>query len=254
MDAIFNSEEVTTAGVVVAADEKATNDAKKEKSRIMKAALKETIQSDPTYKETLRRLSDSVRVVNTLGYGSKGNVVVDKTKQDRTLKEIAKIVGYAIENTGSEAISYTTEEFVKNEAGIYVGTVVDKTLTPGEVAYLTRKYMTVFCSKPEISFTLTNGKIVASSRKGSKTIDDELESFFFQFNKEEDGTHLEVNDDTVKLSIDEEGVIKEEYESTFGYLANPKAPKAPKDNTGKDFTTQDLCANYIQSLIKNQTM
>lgn len=230
--------------------------ARKKRVQLMRTELKETINSSPDYTEKLHKLSDSVRVINTLGYGKNGNVILDKAASTsagkRVLTPTSQIHGYVVENCGSEAIPYTTEVFAKDETGKYVGTKVSKTLAPGERTCLNRKYMTMFCAVPEISFTLENGTMIASSATRSvKNIDDELAAYYFHFNSV-DGQTIQVNDDEVKISIDDEnGVIKPEYVETFGYLANPKADKMPKAK-GRKFTSQDLAANFINTLIQKQ--
>lgn len=252
MDAVFGATEATAQVEATAVD----TAAKKEKMASMKAALKDTIQSSPDFAQKLRTLSNSIEVVNTLGAGKGGNIVVDKSaKADgRQLKPTSQIVGYKVKNVGTEAIEYTTEVFAQDATGKYVGSVVTKTLAPGEVICLSRQYMTMFCAKPEISFTLKNGKIISSSKKNAKTLKEELAAYYFSFNKGENGEGLNVNDDEVKLSVDDEnGVVKPEYVETFGYLNNPKEGRAARAK-GTKFTTQDLAANFINKMLQEQQM
>lgn len=252
MDSVFGATEATAPVEATAVD----NAEKKQKVQAMKAALRETVQTSPDFAEKLRRLSNSLMVVNTLGAGKNGNIVVDKNSkaEGRQLKPTSQIVGYKVKNIGTEAIEYTTEVFAADENGKYVGTVVTKTIKPGETINLTRQYMTMFCAQPEISFTLENGKIVSSSKKNAKTLKEELSAYYFSFNKAEDGTQIQVNDDEVKLSVDDEnGVVKPEYVETFGYLNNPKEGKAARVK-GQKFTTQDLAANYIHKMLSEQSM
>lgn len=249
MDAIFGQE----ATAPVAAD--AVNSAaRKEKVAAMKAAFKETVQTTPDFSTKLRKLSNSIKVVNTLGYGKGGNIVVDKkaSVDARVLKQTSAICGYKLENIGNEAIEYTTEVFSQDETGKFVGQVVKKQWAPGEVINLTRQYTTMLCSIPEISFTLANGKIVSSSKKNAKSLKEELASYYFTFNKAEDGTTPQVNDDEVKLSVDDaDGKVKPEYVEAFGFLNNPKEGRAARTK-GAKYTTQDLAANYIYKLIEEQ--
>lgn len=248
MDAVFEN-------VASAPAEAAVDTAKKEKVQAMKAALKETVQTSPDFASKLRRLSNSIKVVNTLGYGKGGNIVVDKAASSanaRALKPTSAICGYIVENCGSEPIEYTTEVFAADETGKYVGSVVKKTLAPGEKVALTRQYMTMLCAIPEISFTLANGKIVSSSKKNAKNLKEELSAYYFSFNKDENGNALQVNDDEVKLSVDDaDGKVKPEYIETFGYLNNPKEGRAARAK-GTKFTTQDLAANYIHKMLQEQ--
>lgn len=249
MDAIFGQE----ATAPVAADAVDTA-ARKEKVAAMKASLKETVQTSPDFASKLRRLSNSIKVVNTLGYGKGGNIVVDKKASGdaRVLKPTSAICGYKLENIGTEAIEYTTEVFTQDETGKYVGQVVKKQWNPGETINLTRQYTTMLCSMPEISFTLANGKIVSSSKKNAKSLKEELAAYYFAFNKSEDGTTPQVNDDEVKLSVDDaDGKVKPEYVEAFGYLNNPKEGRAARTK-GAKYTTQDLAANYIHKLLEEQ--
>lgn len=252
MDAVFNN--TATEPVAVEVEKKTqAKQASKEKVRMMKAAIQETVQTDETFADKLRTMSDSFEVVNTLGYGEKGNIVEVKgaSADGRQLKATSKIVGYKLRNVGTQAVEYTTEEFAQDETGKYVGTRVTKTFAPGETIDLSRLYMTMFCSKPEISFTLKNGFIAGGSSKKNASVREELASRYFRFSKNEDGTATPVNDDEVKIAIDDEnGVIKPEYIATFGFLNNPKegAARGPK---GKSFTTQDLNANFVRRLIED---
>lgn len=249
MDAIFGQE--ATAPVATDAVDTA---ARKEKVAAMKASLKETVQTSPDFASKLRRLSNSIKVVNTLGYGKGGNIVVDKKASGdaRVLKPTSAICGYKLENIGTEVIEYTTEVFSQDETGKFVGQVVKKQWAPGETINLTRQYTTMLCSMPEISFTLANGKIVSSSKKNAKSLKEELAAYYFAFNKAEDGTTPQVNDDEVKLSVDDaDGKVKPEYVETFGYLNNPKEGRAARTK-GAKYTTQDLAANYIHKLLEEQ--
>jgi hypothetical protein len=251
MDAIFQN----TGAEAPAVEATAQNTEKKAKLNAMKAAFKETVQTDPGFTEKLHRLSDSVKVLNTLGYGKGGNIVVDKSAKaaesgERQLTQTSQIVGYKLQNIGSEAIEYTTEVWQKGADGKFTSSVVTKSFAPGETIVLSRKYMTMFCAVPEISFTLANGRVSLSSKK-AKNFDEELASYYFTFNKNEDGTTIQVNDDEVKLAIDVDNVVKDEYLETFGYLNNPKEARLPKAK-GAKVTAQDLAANYVARMIAEQ--
>ena len=70
--------------------------AKKNTAQIEKFVAK--LKADPTLKETLRSLSDSLMVVNSLAFSDDGSIVVDPTKQvdengKRPLIKTSKIVG-----------------------------------------------------------------------------------------------------------------------------------------------------------------
>lgn len=247
MDSVFKDSSVETAPSV-----EANNAEKKAKINEMKQALKDTLSSNPSYIESKNRLSNSLKVVHTLGYGKGGNLIVDKNQPERTLKAVPMIVGYEVQNIGTEAIPYKTEKWALDEAtGKYVATKVDAVINPGESAYLTRQYMTMLCAIPEFSFKLANGKMVESSRKAVRDLKGELEKHYFTFNKDEG---LEVNDESVKISIDNDGVVKPEFVADFGFFNNPKEGKAAKTKSGPSFTTQDLAANYIYRMLSEQGM
>ncbi len=250
-------------GTEVVNDQDPKKAAKQEKLKEMSKLLKETINQDPTFTSKVRSLSDSIAVVKTLGYGEGGNIIVDEAtkhlpKDQRKLVSTSQIVGYRVANIGQTPIKYLTEEFTKNAEGVYEGARVEKVLEPGGQVDFTRKYMTIFTAQPEISFQLSNGKIV----RGSGTVkpgdvDGELEAHYFVFN---DKT-VKVNSDTMKINVaapkkDKEGnkkwVVKPEFEKVFGYLNNAKASgkRGRGPSAGSKFTTQDMAANYINRLLQ----
>lgn len=268
MDSLFQGMgEMPNAEATSIEKDDAVNKKKAEKKEKLKLAMQETMATDPNYIDKVRKLSDSLEVVKTLGAGDGGNIIRDKAKSSadhRELVSTSKIVGYRVRNIGSEPISYMTEEFAKNEEGIFVGTQVKKTLNPGETADLTRQYMTMLCCQPEFSFTLANGKIIMGSaaKSNSKTVDlkKELETYYFKFTANEGEEAPQVNDDTVKLSVDEKVgdkmVVKPEFEATFGYLNNPKEGRrgGRKASEKSGLTAQDYSANYVANLLKSSGM
>ncbi len=263
MENLFNA---IPEGPVAAAPAASTpaQDAKREKIAAMKESLKQTVASDPSFMDRLRRLSASVEVVNSLGFGDSGNIIVDKaasSKTDRKLAVTSAIVGYRIANVGEEPIKYTTEVWAQGEDGKYVPTRAEKVLVPGGTADLTRQYMTMFCAQPEISFQLANGKIIkGSGSKGDKGIKAELESYYFSFSKDENGNKKQINDDDVKLNVGEKvgdkWVVKAEFVETFGFLNNPKESgrAGRKAGSGERFTAQDVAANYVCKMLQSEQM
>lgn len=261
MESIF-SETTQEAEVTQATPVKTERDKeleRKKKVEEMKKSFKDTLQQQPEFKNILHTLSDSIMVVNTLGYGKNGNIVVDKKasatdEKGRVLKPTSLICGYKLKNVGTEPIQYKTEVFEKDTEGKYVGTVVERTWAPGTEIVLSRVYTTMLCARPEISFTLANGKIVSSSKRTGGNIKDELAAYYFSFTKGEDGATTTVNDDEVKLSVDDgNGVVKPEFVETFGYLNNPKETRAGRGKSTK-YSTQDVAANYINKLLEQQGM
>lgn len=225
---------------------------KSKQNKEMKEKFQESCATDPDFIKKIGAMSDSLKVVHSLGYGVGGNLIQNKTASgERKLEQVPTIVGYEVQNIGSEPITYTTEEYVKDADGKYVGTVTTKVLAPQATAFLARQYMTMLLCATEYSFSIANGKMVQSSRKkDGKSLKAELESYYFTFNKEEG---LSVNDDSVKVSIDEDvngvRVIKDAYLSTFGYLNNPKERKTK--SASPKVTKQAIAANYVKSLLSN---
>lgn len=252
---------------------------RKARNEKMRELIIETAQSDPNFLNKLKTLSDSVTVVNVFGFGSSGNLVVDKEaepiireiekvdpetgqvkivkEEKQPLKEASDTVGYRVQNIGKEPIEYITEEFAPNEEGVWVGTVVKKMLMPNETVDLTRKYMTAFCSIPEISFTLANGILHGSSRNVKPNDFDALmESYIFKFTDSD----LRVHSDEVRINVGKEVTVKgsdtkkwkvkPEFEKVFGYLNNEvsKSTGGRKRKAKSRFTNQDVNANFIYKL------
>jgi len=231
---------------------------KKQLIQAYKTAMKETLEENPDYLERRRSLTDSVKVVNTLGFGDSGNIIVaeSSTKGERKLQTVARIVGYKIQNIGKVAIPYTTEEFTKNAEGKWVGEKVKKTLEPGATTVLTRKYSTVLFANPEFNLKVENGKFIPPRQKKTSDIEALLPGYYFSFNDKS----IKVNDDSVKLQIGEKRktpagtekwFVKPEYETIFGYLNNSGAGKGRKKKSGPSFDPQDYAANFLQKLIND---
>lgn len=261
MDSLLNNVPETGAEATPAVSTASSD--RKEKLQMMKEVLKQNIASDPTFLGRMRSLSNSVRVVNSLGFGDSGNIIVDKTKStkdNRALAVTSAIVGYRVENIGSEPIKYLTGVWTKDETGRYVQTKAEKVLAPGATMDLTRQWMTVFCAQAEISFKLANGKIVkGSGSRGNKDITAELESYYFCFDKDANGNRPQINDDDIKLNVAEKvgdkWVVKPEFEETFGYLNNPKeVTKSSRKSSGEKLTAQDVVAAYVNKLIQEHGM
>lgn len=238
------------------------NEKKAEKSAVNQALKQDFIQKlqqDTTLTERLNTLSDSIEVVNTLGCGTGGGLIrkeESKNSDKRELEATPKIVGYSVKNVGETPITYQTEVWSLDEAtGKYVASAVEKVMNPGDVIYLTRRFMTTLCARPEISFVLKNGSMISGSSKKNKTTEEKLSSFYFKFAAD---TGLAVNSDAVKVSIDEEGadgkrVVKPEFVETFGYINNPEDKSGKRGKKpAKKISTQALLANYAMSLIEGK--
>lgn len=251
LDGVFNgSQEVTDA-----AEEKTVSE-KTAAKKMLTAALKDTVSSDPSYQSKVRSISASLEVTNSLGYGKNGNIIqvnkgvkgADGKMEGRELKPTSKVVGYRVKNIGATPISYQTESFKKDETGKYVGEVVTKVIAPGKSADLARKYFTIFTAQPEVSFTLNNGVVIGPVDAKEKNFVKLLERYHFKFTGDDAKS---INDDTVKLAIDNDGVIKAEFVETFGNLMNPKEARQRPDKIeeGSKFTAQDKVANFINRKI-----
>jgi hypothetical protein len=230
------------------------NARRKQKMREMNELFKDSLMKDPTFSQKLRTLSESVAVVNTLGFGDSGNIIKDEasTQENRKLSTTSAIVGYRIRNIGQEPIPYVTEEYAMKD-NVWVGQLVNKVMQPGETVDLNRKYMTMFCARPEISFQLSNGKVMRGSAKvKTGDVDGELEAHYFTFN---DRT-LKVNSDEVKINVGRKDnktkkwVVKKDFEAAFGYLNNEKVKGEGRTSSGERYTVQDMAANYIARLLE----
>ena len=231
---------------------------KKEFAKKLKDAMYETLKENPDYLAVRRSLTNSVRVVNTLGFGDSGNIIVAEgsTKEDRKLQPVASIVGYRIQNVGETPITYQTEEFTQGEDGVWVGQKVTKVIKPGEFANITRKYATILFSRPEFNLKVANGKFIAPRNKKTNDLDALLAGYYFSFNDKD----IKVNSDTVKIQIGEQRknpatgqtkwYVKSEFEKEFGYLNNSGSGKARAKKPTKDLDPQDFAANYLQKLIQ----
>lgn len=259
MNSPFENLETPVTPAAPAAD---ANAAKKAKVEAMKQSLKETISSDPTFMERIHSLSQAIEVVNSLGFGDNGNIIVDKTKSskdNRVLTTTSVIVGYRVRNIGDAPVPYTTEVWAQNAEGVYEPQKVEKVMAPGAYADLTRQYMTMFCAQPEISFQLANGKVIrgAGNKASRGDIKAELEAYYFSFDKD---AGLQINSDEVKLNVGEKGadgkwVVRPEFVETFGYLNNApvKAGRARKEG-GQKFNASDLAANYVMQMLKDASL
>lgn len=262
MDNVFGAQDTMNAAVNTGAEVggSVSKAEKKAKFEAIRNAYIEELSQNPEIKEREGIYSDSIEVVNTLGYGKGGNIIVDKvnskkdengriTKDGRVIIPTPKIVGYVLKNIGSETIPYKTEVYTQNEQGVYVGEVVEKQFAPGETIQLNRKWMTAFCASVEIAFKLANGKMVESSKK-SKTNnpDEKLSAYYFTFDKE---IGSDVNNDEIKLSIGTDRKIAPEYLETFGYLANePQAKERASRKNGEGVGVSAMAASYIRKLIR----
>lgn len=256
MEQIFQGEDAVS--VDVEREDAAKKEEKKKKLNEMKALFDADLQKDPTLMARMHTMSNNIKVVNVLGYGKSGNVVVDKSQPEgRNLIQASQNVGYKIQNVGTEPISYETEIWTKGEDGLYHGEKVTKTMAPNEVVDLTKEYLARLAVHPEFFLRFQNGMLKRNGSKNKTTIQslkDQLNSFYFVFSKDSDGSTVNVNDDDVKIAIDVDEVVTDQYVATFGFLNNPKTTGKGKGSKagskGSGITAQDVFANYIRNLIE----
>lgn len=261
--------EVTQAPAVVGKSEKAKEDAKE----VVKVFANK-LQNDEGLKQSLFTASNSIRIVNTCGYGdASGLVAVSKGVKNaetgkiegRKVAGTSAVVGYIIENVGSEAITFTTGVWTKNAEGIYEEQVIQDTINPGEKKPITRKYLAMLGCRSEFSFQFENGRLIGKGAvtkiNSGESLDKVLSSYYFNFS---DGAHT-VHDDEVKVAIADKKEVningettsrwecKAEYAPTFGFLDNP-AKKAARTKAKKEKITgitQAAVANFLDELIKS---
>lgn len=266
----------------VTAAETAKKEEKKAEQKALETAFMAKVKSDDAYAAAIRTRSKDLEVVKSLGFGDSGSLVVDKAqpfKLDEHGNKIlskkstpdkpryvrnylmeAKIVGYVIKNVSDQPIPYTTVQATKGADGVWTETVVDKVLAPHTEAAIPKKYLTALAARPEFSLVFANGTMKKSSTKtpvGTDTLDEALEAFHFSAGKE--GTPVNSDEFKINISVPEttaDGTkvwkVKPEFEATFGIYNNAEvkktaAPKAKKN--GKSFTSTDVSAFYIQSLM-----
>ena len=259
----FTNIDGDVAGVAEKAEDTeraAKKEVKKKEVQAKIAAFQKKV-ADPSFADRLKKFSGAVSVLKTLSYSDNGGLILDKATGKKV--PTSKIVGYRLQNISKDCeIPYITEEYTaqKAEDGSvrWVGQKVEKVLKPGEIIDLTKKYMTFFCSMPEISFELANGKIVRGPAKAS-TVDEEMEAHYFAFAD----SGVTVNSDAVKVNVGKKvkaadgtvgWVVKPEHEVTFGFLNNvEKATRKAGSGTGKkSYSAQDVNANYIYELFSTK--
>lgn len=194
------------------------------------------VQQNPEILEVLYKKKDTLRVVNTCGWGDSGSIVNMKEQaiaegKSRVIGGTSEVIGYIIENIGNETIQFTNGVWSKNEEGIYVESVINDSLEPGEKKAITRKYLAALAAQPQFSLLLENGQIVTPKPTPNMDADEMLSKCYFKFNDSSKTVH----DDAVKIAIAEKQmievdgetteawVVKPEFEKTFGYKMNPKA-------------------------------
>jgi hypothetical protein len=258
----FAALEGENAGAAEVAKEKKSNPVMEKAQADFQARLAQ----DPNFKDKVRSRANDVEITRALAYGDKGGIILNKTggevitkngnKKDGVIESVSGIVGYTVKNVGTDPIAYDTVVCHKNEEGIYVEEVVHRVLNAGQTADLPKQYVTALLSRGEFSLRTKNGFLKKSSRKGIKTLADELKSWYFQ------GDGIAVNGPDFKFNISTETVgtdgskkwvVKPEFIEAFGSLENPEEKKVRQPKAKKStFDKKDVAAFYLQELIKKE--
>jgi hypothetical protein len=246
-----NMEAVFAGAAVVDQSVSTEKDEAKQIKQAMVNSFKVKISSDPDFASKVNTACGNLSVETIYKFGDSGNIKVDhanSTKDERVLVACGKPVGYGVKNIGPDPIAYTTEEFAADATDTYVGTVVEKTIAPGETVILSRKYLAMLVSRPEFGMKLANGSVVASAVKAKANPDKILSQSYFNFSADAGKT---VNDDDISVRIDVDGKVTDEFVTVFGSLNNPKPQRTRKaaGEGGRKFTTQDYVAHYIQEML-----
>lgn len=228
--------------------------------KIVASKMKDTA-NDKVYS-----LSDSIEVIDTIGFGNK-NIKYSKSYKDmqsdgaKTIEYCPSVVGFVIKNVGNTAIPYKTMEYKLNaETKKYVGTEVDKELKSGDTAIISRRYFTMLVSNPEFSFKVKNGKVsrgnstqkIMKSLVGKELTNEDkfklLDSYKFEFDAD---TGRRTYDFGIVLGVKGED-IEEKYLKTFAYLAETsKKKKTAKKSNKPDANT--VSAFALNEMLKGNT-
>lgn len=237
-----------------------SNSEQREKKAKMQAAFQATLEEDPSLKSKLNIWSPDLEVVNTLGWGDRGNLIETVKKSEapdgkRKVGQTAQIVGYRVKNIGKKPIPMITRPWKREGEAFVSGGEVTVQLKPGQYIDLPRDLMTINMTRPEVSSVLANGKMIPN-KAGKKSTQELLEAFYFSFFRGEDGTTKRVNDTTevkINVGIEKDGkwTVRPEFEATFGFLNNGKPDKksAPKVQGP---TAAQMVSAYVQRLINSK--
>lgn len=227
-------------------------DAKKQEKKAAqdkkKTAFIERCKSDAEFLSSLGTLTDTVEVLNSLAHPLEKGLIKGKgsTAEKRVIETVPGIVGYILQNKGTEALEYDTEVFKKVDDK-YVGEKVKKVAKPGEKFCLTKKYTTVLASNPQFGLSFANGTMRRGSKKAN-TPEEEFEAYYFKPSND-----IKVNSDEFKKNIGVKGEgendwgVLDEYLETFGYLCNEEE-KTGRTGGRTKVSKQDVNAYFLHSL------
>lgn len=288
LQSIFE-ESQTDAGVNVETDVAAQSNGNKDKKAedaakqaLLNKAYEARVESDPSVVERAHILGPSVEMTRTLAImGERHNedFILNEQetakkvaeweargkcdengnpcKKPRVLKKVPPIVGYGFRNIGAEPIEIDSRSYSLKD-GQWVGEPAKLTIAPGQEFALSKDMTQYMMSRPEFSMMCANAKLVGRVETSGNTMD----SFHMVFSEK----GVSVHDDDKKVIItDKNGVVKKEYEATFGFcnntdfVAGPKQKKAAGKGTGrakkgKDTPTADKIAAYAAAQLSTMNL
>lgn len=237
------------------------------------------LETNPEIREKLFSLSDKIEVVGSCSFGELGGVIQLKPavkvidpqtnklvvkKGTREIAQTSKIVGYVLRNNSDESIPYFTEIY-KEVNGEIVGEVTELQFEPGTEIMLTRKYTTMFCARPEISFKLANATLSRTNDLiGSKTPDALLDTPYIRLKEK----GVSVHDADFKIPVAEKSGQKllngkmtniykvlPKYFPVFGYLNNEQKKNERPRRDAIDNMGYAAMAHYVNNMVgKNQKL
>lgn len=166
--------------------------------------------------------------------------------------DVPLMVGYELQNIGTQPIKAFYSECVKNSEGIWeetAPTIVD--VAPGASVLLTKKTFALTASMVEYSCTFANGR--ASSRRKVSNPIELVEKINFIFSKE-NKEFTSVHNEPFKVRIDEVDAsgffrVKEAYKKVFAFLEN-SGKNVNKNNSNSERASMDT-ADVLAKMIRD---
>lgn len=221
------------------------------------------VRSDEEFVAAMRSASNTLRILNTLGYGESGSLVPGKKDGERTLEPTSKIVGYRVQNTGTVPIPFECEVYDDSrvdENGNFIPDMQANAIAPGQTLDIPSHVLSMIGIRTEFSLTFANGKM----QGGTKVIDAEnpLDALHFVFTPENGQPALQKHNDKVKLAIaSNNGVrkvgdkekkywkVKKEFRPFFAYLENEEVKTGGrKATTPKVDVITGSMVKYLQDM------
>lgn len=176
--------------------------------------------------------------------------------------DVPLLVGYLIQNIGSEPISIYNSVCVPGEDQRPVaGPVQMQMLNPGETAAISKKNLMLTSAQLEFSGKFHNGLMASKKPEEGADVNKIMDSAHFIFYKEYAGQSVQEAPFKVSISVDDEnGIpkIKDEYKPQFAYLEtldenkrNRAAARAAGGTKGQKPTidNSDILAKLIRDKV-----